>query len=375
MPSQRAVLFAADDLAGGTGIHLQSLSDLLVREGVTPTFLCFGPLQPRADGAADVILGPPRTWIDRYPIAQLRRWRFLRRVVRDRRPDLVHSVFFWSVIYGRLLKAAGSIGALVENREDQGFNWGSHEYAWLRRTGRIPDRVICVSEAVRRTVVARERIDPARVSVIHNGIRLPAEAAAGRAAARRALGYADDDLVVGMVSNLNRSVKGVSYFIQAATRIRAEEPRARFVIVGGGPDEPALRREAEELGLGEHLRFAGFQPDVRPYYEAMDLSVLTSLSEGLSITLLESQGYGLPVVVTAVGGNPEVVIEGATGHLVPPRDVAAFASAVVGLLRDPARRRAYGAAGRARIAAGFSLERVAGDYARVYREVLEPRAR
>ena len=124
------------------------------------------------------------------------------------------------------------------------------------------------------------------------------------------------------------------------------------------------------MDVADRVRFTGYQPDVTPFYDAMDVSVLTSLSEGLSITLLESMSHRLPVVVTAVGGNPEVVIDGETGFLVPPRDVAAFVTQVTRLAHDPELRARFGTAARLRVARSFSRDRAASRYLDVYQEAL-----
>jgi glycosyltransferase involved in cell wall biosynthesis len=218
---------------------------------------------------------------------------------------------------------------------------------------------------------------------IRNGIQLPSESEGekGRGkgekgkgkretGARVELGFTSDDVVVGMVSNLNRPVKGIEYFIQAAPRIREAVPTARFLILGGGRLRPGYEALARELGVGDVTVFAGHKQDIGRYYAAMDVSVLTSLSEGLSITLLESQGYGVPVVVTDVGGNREVVVDGRTGYLVPPRDVDAFVDRVVELLRDAQLRQRFGAAGRKRGMEEFEIGRVAARYLALYEEVL-----
>jgi glycosyltransferase involved in cell wall biosynthesis len=320
--------------------------------------------------ATRVEFGPPDRRFDRYPFAQIRRLMWLRRIVRDARPTVVHAVFFWPIIYGRLLRAAGVVHKLVENREDQGFNWGRHEYAWLRATSSLPDRVICVSDAVRDTVLERETIPPDRITVIRNGVALPRLDGSARSGARAALGYGQNEVVIGLVAWLNRAVKGVRYFVEAMPEIAREVPNARFLIVGGGDEEDGLRAEARRIGVADRVCFTGFQSDVTPFYRAMDISVLTSLSEGLSITLLESMAHELPVVATRVGGNPELVVEGETGFLVPARDVGAFVAQVTRLARDPALRAACGAAGRSRVEAEFTGERAARAYARTYRTLL-----
>jgi glycosyltransferase involved in cell wall biosynthesis len=257
----------------------------------------------------------------------------------------------------------------VENREDQGFNWGAHEYAWLRATRAAPDRVVCVSEAVLGVVRERERIPDERLVVIRNGVPEP-KPAPPRDRARAELGLDERDLVVGMVANFDRAAKGVDLFLEAIPGIVARVPEARFLLVGRGRNEEDVRRKAVDLELGDRLLFAGFRRDIETAYAAMDLSVLTSLTEGLSITLLESMDHGLPVVVTDVGGNPEVVVHGETGILVPPGDAASFVEAVVGLLLDPEMRRRMGAAARRRVDAEFRIARTAERYAALYEEVL-----
>jgi glycosyltransferase involved in cell wall biosynthesis len=116
--------------------------------------------------------------------------------------------------------------------------------------------------------------------------------------------------------------------------------------------------------------FAGFRSDVHRLYPIMDVSVLTSLSEGLSITILESMSFGIPVVATAVGGNPELVRHGESGFLVPPKDAASFADAVGRVLGDPQLAQNLGQEGREIVERDFALETVAARYAELYRGIL-----
>jgi glycosyltransferase involved in cell wall biosynthesis len=316
-----------------------------------------------------VYLTPLRSF-ETYPLGQIRRLFEIRRVVSRDRPDIIHAYFFWSIIYARLLKRSGAIRFLVENREDQGFNWGRHEYALLRLTRFLPDRVICVSEAVRQTVLEKEKLDPERTVVIHNGIEEAPRIADGRSSIRRQWELTEQNPVVGMVANLNRSVKGGSYFLDAVPAILEAVPETRFIILGRGNEEKSMREKAKRLGIAPYIIFAGYQEEVDRYYSIMDVSVLTSLSEGLSITLLESMNYGLPVVVTRVGGNPELVVDGQTGYLVPPRDPASFAARVVELLQNPSLRSSMGEAGYRRIRENFRIDGVAERYLDVYDELL-----
>jgi len=252
-----------------------------------------------------------------------------------------------------------------------GFGWRPLEYSLLRATASAPDRIICVSEGVKQQVLSREYTDASRITVLRNGIVLPPDAApVSRNIARDNLEIPRDAVVIGMVANLNRAVKGVNRFLDAIPRIRDAVPAARFLIVGGGPDEKPLREQARRLGIADIVHFAGFRRDVEACYSAMDISVLTSLSEGLSITLLESMGHGLPVVVTAVGGNPEVVVEGETGFLVPPGDPVAFADRVIRLAHDTSLRRQMGRAGRRRVEKQFRIDDVSNRYLSLYTQAI-----
>lgn len=364
-------MLLVSDLGGGTGDHLLTMIRHWDERRWKVRLVSERPVTSRLTPQVPVEFIKPGGWLDRYPIAQLRRLLLIRRSVRRYEPQLLHSFFFWSIMYGRVLKKLGIIDRLVENREDEGFSWSGLDYAILRATRSLPDRVICVSEAVREVVLEREGLDPRRTLVIHNGIEPRAADGRGRESARRELGIENEETpLVGMVSNLNRPIKGVPYFLDAMPLILRSVPVARFVIFGSGKDEARLRAKARSLGVDRQVVFAGFRPDIERFYPALDVSVLTSLSEGLSISLLESMNHRLPVVVTHVGGNPEVVVDGETGFLVSPRDPAAFADRVVTLLRDPTLRRRMGDAGRLRIERDFRMSRTAEGYLRVYRTLL-----
>ncbi len=363
------LLVVTCDFGGGTGQHLSGMVRRWMKSGWHVEVICQGRVETEMAKGVSLTRGPRPSVIHHFPVAQARNFRQLKQRISTFRPDVLHCYFFWSIILGRLLKRSGAIAHLVENREDQGFNWGKPQYAVLRRSAHIPDRVICVSDAVQRVVVERENLDPSRVIVVRNGIERTAPATA-RATARRDLGLGESDPVVGMVANLNRPVKGVEYFIDAMPRILEEVPATRFVIFGNGMLRERLEQQAGALAVRNRVLFAGFRKDVSRFYPAFDVSVLTSLSEGLSITLLESMQHGLPVVVTEVGGNGEVVVEGVTGFLVPPRVVEPFARRVVQLLADSNLRRQMGDAARRVVAERFDADRVAQQYLDLYAQLL-----
>ena len=366
------VVFLTDDLGGGTGNHLLSMLRHWDKGAWRVKIVSKKPSMDRV--APDVpveLMSAPRR-LNRYPFAQVKAFAGLVAAFNGRPPDLLHAYFFWPIVYGRLLKFFGNTRVLIENREDQGFSWGPHEYAWLRATRSAPDRVVCVSEAVREVVLQREGLEERRVVVIKNGVDPIEEGTRDGESARRELGIPEDHLVVGMVANYNRPVKGVSYLLDAIPAIVSEIPSARFLLVGGGTRErPALRKKAKALGIERFVNYLGHRKDVHRFYEAMDISVLTSLSEGLSVTLLESMSHGLPVVATNVGGNPEVVVDGRTGYIVPPKDARSLADRIVHLLRDPGLRLRMGEEGRRRVERDFQLRDVANRYLDLYRSIIQ----
>jgi len=369
----RRVLILTDVLGGGTGNHLFSM--LRHWEGSEWQFSIVSQAPPFNCRVSPHVMTETlrrRVARGRYPLRQMDVfWRIARRVAKNP-PDLLHAYFFWAIIYGRMLRQLGLVKVLIENREDEGFSWGRGAYSLLRATRDKPDMVICVADAVRRVALERERLRHSRTVVIHNGVHPHVDRATASTVhrLRKELGLGPHESVVGMVSNFNRPVKGVTYLLDAVPRIVEAVPNARFLLLGGGDEEVALRQKAGALGVATKVLFAGFRDSIDDFYSIMDVSVLTSLSEGLSLTLLESMNHGLPVVATAVGGNPEVVRNGETGHLVPPRDPTALADCVISLLRNPEERRRLGNAGRERVIRHFAVGDTARQYLDVYRRSL-----
>jgi glycosyltransferase involved in cell wall biosynthesis len=365
------VAYLLSDLGGGTGHHLLELLRRRPSEAWEAEIVSEASHGPHMALPVKHEILPAPGGPGLYPIRQFLRFRQLEHRFCLDRPEILHTYFFWSILYGRLLKARGVVGRLVENREDMGFDLGAHEVAWLSATRHLPDRVICVSEAVRQAVLQREGLPSSRVVVVRNGIHIETPSIDPRLEELRGeLEIGEQNPIVMMVANYDRPVKGVVWFLDAIPVIRESVPHARFVLLGGGKRHAELSERVRRLGISDVLRMPGFRDDVHRFYELADLSVLTSLSEGLSITILESMRHGVPVVATRVGGNPELVHEGRTGFLVPPRDTSRFAAAVVHLLRDRTLRERFGAEGRSVVRRNFNLEHVVARFAEIYGAVL-----
>jgi glycosyltransferase involved in cell wall biosynthesis len=213
----------------------------------------------------------------------------------------------------------------------------------------------------------------ARTEVLVHGVPVEASAArrAERQAARAALGWTDDDVVVASVANLRRNKDHPTLFRAAALAI-AEEPRLRFVAIGQGPLEDDLRAELAGHGLGDRFVLLGYHDDPLAVLAGADVFTLSSRHEGLPISLLEAMAIGLAPALTRVGGIPEVVTDGVDGVLVEPERPAALAAAYVALARDPERRTELGrrAAVRAR---AFDIGVAARAAEARYRELVDQR--
>jgi glycosyltransferase involved in cell wall biosynthesis len=175
--------------------------------------------------------------------------------------------------------------------------------------------------------------------------------------------------VVGTIANF-KAHKGYPYLLQAAVRVRERVPNVRFVVVGQGPLEDEVKREAAALGVSDTFVFTGFREDVPRLASIFDLFVLSSIHEGLSIALLEAMSLGIPAVVTSVGGLPEVVEDGQQGYLVPPRDPRALAARISELLVDEQTRSEMGGRAAQR-AAGFDIRNSVRRAETIYGELLK----
>jgi glycosyltransferase involved in cell wall biosynthesis len=291
-------------------------------------------------------------------------------VLRRERPDIVHGFLFHGYVLGALAARMVRVPVVLASRRSLGhFKRGKPHYALLERVvNPLTDLLIANSEGVREDVVRREGVPRDKVLVIHNGLDLrrfdvpPDPELARQLAPTRP--------VVAVVANLI-DYKGHQFFLEAWATVLRQSPNAVALLVGDGPLREEIQATVRRLDLGRSVRFLGTRHDVPAVLALADLVVHPSLQEGFSNAILEGMGAGRPVVATAVGGNPEAVRHEETGLLVPPADSAALAAAMARLLADPATARAFGAAGRARVAAEFELSRMTRQYAALYERLTD----
>jgi glycosyltransferase involved in cell wall biosynthesis len=315
--------------------------------------------QAGRDAASCTVLRPTRSlW---------REARGLRQIVRATEPALLHAHGYRADILAPLaLWTQVPLVATVH-----GFSPVDRRSRWYSRIDRLAlrrfDRVVAVSAALRQELI-RSGIRPDRVSVVLNGATVPPPPAP-REALRAALGLDPDATVIGTVGRLSPE-KGHLYLVRAFGMLAKRFPGATLVIVGDGPEGPRLRAEAEVHGVSERLVLTGNRRDIEALYPVFDIFALPSLTEGCPTALLEAMAYGVPCVAAAVGGVPEVIQEGATGHLVPPGNVPALAAALAALMTDDPGRSVLGAAGQRAHAAAFQLQQWATRTLAVYSAVI-----
>ena len=288
------------------------------------------------------------------PVRHLGRGRFdprlltdLVAVARERRARILHVHGYAAADFGRL--AARLVGArLVLHEHFADPRMPAYQALADRLLSPLTDRAIAVSGSTRDFLV-RERFVPAdRVRLIWNGAPLDEFAPVGRERAqsvRRELQIPDDAPVVGAIGRLNTQ-KGHAYLLEAAPAILQAEPRAFFLVAGDGDLMEPLRQQARALGIAERIRFAGHRTDVPDLLGAIDVLAIPSLYEGTPLALFEAMAAGKAIVSSAVDGCAEVLEEGVTALLVPPRDAPALAAAIGSLLADGERRRALSEAAR-----------------------------
>ena len=228
------------------------------------------------------------------------------------------------------------------------------------------DRLICVSEQARLSFL-EAGLPEEKLRTVRNGIPLRA-IKTDRPGVRARLGLDPSCQVVLTVGRFAEQ-KGYRYLVEAVPLVLEHLPDARFVWVGTGRLEQELRRRVEHLGLGASVTFAGRCHDVSQLMAAADLFVLPSLFEGLPLTVLEAMAAGLPVVATAGCGAAEAVVDGKTGRIVEPANVAQLASTIVEILKQPDLAARWGTAGRLRVEREFSASRMAQETAAVYDEL------
>lgn len=296
-------------------------------------------------------------------------WRLaldIRRLVKQQGITIMHCHQYTPWFYGWL----GSLGTGVRRvfTEHGRFHPDRHRRkAWLvnKLMAATTDSVVAISRATREALVEYEFLPAAKIEVIYNGIETLASDPEQARELRAHLGIAGDDLVLGTVSRLD-PVKNQRMMLKAFSLFAGKEPGCWLLIVGDGPDRAMLEEYARQLGIENRVIFTGFQSAPVRYLEIMDIFLLSSHTEGTSMTVLEAMSLGKPCILTRVGGNPELVEDQVSGILVQTENSNAMAAAIGELVENKALRHRLGEQAKATFERRFSASKMADNYLGCY---------
>jgi glycosyltransferase involved in cell wall biosynthesis len=311
----------------------------------------------------------------------------LRRAWRDRRPDLVHTHLYAANLVGRgaaWLSRVPAVSTLHDADYEPITRLGNPGLSrWKHALVRVAHRatlalagadVLAVSGYVAESARRRLGLDPARITVVPNGVDTdvfrPGDASA-RAAARRALGAVDEE---GLVLGIGRLTpqKGFGLLLEAIARLRTHHPRTRLVLAGDGGQRSVLDERVRALRLGDGVSFLGVRTDVPQLLRGADVVAVPSLHEGFGLVAAEAMASAVPVVASRTGPLPEIVSDGESGLLFPSGDAAALAAALDTLLASADLRASMGARGRVRAVERFSLPSMVSALEAVYERLAAP---
>ena len=291
------------------------------------------------------------------------------RLLRKERVALIHAHEFSAILCGWIMAKLAGIPLVATVH---GKNYFSEKlrrrvvYRFVSRQGTM----ITVSHDLKRFVCDKVGVAEKRVEVIYNGVA-PALTVTDEETqkCKAELGISGCYPVLGVVGSLY-IVKGHRFLLEAMPELLRRWPRARLLVIGRGELEVALKEQVEQLAIGTNVHFLGMRQDVPRLLSVLDAFVLPSLSEGLSLALLEAMACGKPVVATRVGGNPELIDHGRTGFLVQPEDAKDLAAYLVKLLSDPKMMQQFGRQAAERVGQHFSVGQMVDQYNDRYASLL-----
>jgi glycosyltransferase involved in cell wall biosynthesis len=296
------------------------------------------------------------------------------RVIKSLRPDITHCSNvdgyggLYAILASRLAGVPIVLGTFHSATRFPPRTWLDKLFGTL--ADKLLDGGIAVSKATREQVLAHRHISSEKLAVIYNGVPIPEIGTpAGPEDPAHVNSATNDVVTIGTAGRLAPS-KDISTLLLAAALLVKNIGNIHFTIIGDGPEKSELIQLTCRYNLIQSVNFAGWQEPLLPALQGLDIFVSSSIIEGCPMAVLEAMACGLPVVATRVGGVPEVVVDGQTGILVPPKDPQSLADAISTLLADPGKRKAMGYAGRQRAQMFFSVERMIEETRAYYYNLL-----
>lgn len=292
----------------------------------------------------------------------------LAKLFKKEKIDILHTNGWATLFDGVLGAKVGGIPVIVHSehgKDPEDFVQIQQRRVWTRRLiTPFLDKMITVSDDIKKQFVNITGLKTEQITCIHNGIEFQ-DMEINYKEKRREIGVKDHEILIGSVGRLE-SVKNYDMFIRAAEIVLKEYPLVKFIIIGDGSLRQKLHSLITEIGINKSVFLLGERNDVNELLKIMDIFVLPSISEGLSLALLEAMANKLPIVATNVGGNPEVVIDGKTGILVPSGDIFSLVMAITELIKDENKRKNMGEDGFVMVKKEFAVEKMIANHEELY---------
>jgi glycosyltransferase involved in cell wall biosynthesis len=370
---------------GGPAIHVTLLTQKLGAPHYESVLVC-GSIEPdegdmryyaEQHGVEPVII--PQLGRALNPVRDLITIWKVYRLIRQLKPDIVHTHTAKAGFVGRVAAWLAGVPVIVHTFHGHVFHgyfsWPKTRFFILleRLTARMADTIITLTEGLRRELADEYRIARrSRITVLPLGLDLDVFAQTPRKSGefRQAWNIPPDAPLIGIIGRLV-PVKNHTLFVDAAARVRAHFPDARFAIIGDGETRPEVEAQVNTLGLREAVIFTGWERELALVYSDLDMLVISSLNEGTPVSIIEALAAGCPVVAASVGGVPDVLDHGELGKLVTPGDADALAQGIAETLRQPP----DGARAQALMLNRYAIDRLVRDLDSLYRGLLAKKKR
>jgi glycosyltransferase involved in cell wall biosynthesis len=358
---------------GGIQLQLLSLFNAYDRDVLVPLFCCLGPrlaIVPEMETLGIEVIALNRLRYNRMSPGIIRD---LYRVMKDRGIHVLRTHKYRSNFYGRVAAFLAGVPVVIASEHN------TYQHKEMRVTRRVvnkalslvSDRIVAVSDAIRKDIVRYDRVAPSKVIVIRNGVDTAKfEADGSYRDVRKEFGIGTDGFLIGFIGRLVAN-KSLPNLMRAFSMLRAKAWPVTLLMVGEGSMMGELKRMAREDGVADSVVFTGIRRDIPDILSALDVFVLPSVNEGLPNALLEAMAMGKAVVASDVAGVPEVVEPGVSGLLVPPEDHMALEKALSRLFEDRGLAARLGRAARETVEKEYSIEATAVTWRALYLSLLE----
>lgn len=287
------------------------------------------------------------------------------KILRQERPDIVHTHLFGADLYGSLAARLARVKYLVSTEHNLNYGEGRLKNIIKTVIGRLFNNIIAVSEAVKDYIIKTRHLKSKKITVINNGLEVNKFfQPRGKATAVKN----NRNIIIGSVGRLTRQ-KGFAYLIEAMAELKHKN--IECLIAGDGELRPELEEKTKRLGLGNKIKFLGWQKDIKPFLDKIDIFILPSLWEGFGLVILEAGLAGLPVIASKVDGIKEIIEDNRDGLLVEPASGADLARKIQSLAEDSALAASLAVNLQTKIKNNFNIDKTAADYEKLYLKLYE----